>query len=120
MKLKFTLIAAFSTLILQFRSAPHYVEEMYEADNGDTVKFVTGNGPDIRLTVSGEGEKKKYHVTVQVPAGPGLRNAVTLQLDGNKTRDRIAGLLVAASKTRFHDDEAARIIATGDDGQPEA
>lgn len=114
MKLKFTLIAAFSTLILQFRSAPHYVEETYEAANGDSVKFITGNGPDIRLSASGEGDKKKYCVTVQVPAGPGLRKAVTLECAGNSVRDRIAKLLVEASQGRF-DDDTVKIILTGDD-----
>lgn len=126
MKLQALLIAALNaTLVLQFASAPHYIEETYEdPDTGDTVRFLTGDGPAITITsVGGNDEKKtKYVVNVQVPAGRNLKKAVTLELPGNKVRDRIANLLKTAitSTQTGGGGEVEVILKPGDNAAPTA
>lgn len=99
-QLKTTLVALHGAVVVQFSSAPHYVEESVIVPGGHTVNFVTGDGPDLRLsrkdTDLPDGEtKRKYTITLQVPAGRNLRKPVAIETGADRD------LVVEALKNAF-------------------
>lgn len=95
MNILFTLVAMYRTLVLQFTSAPHYVEETVKVKNG-SVCFITGNGAGLTYTKSKEGKETAYNVRIQVPAGPGLRVPVSAEFADNEDRDAVSEVIKEA------------------------
>ncbi len=99
-KLNLTIVALHGAIAAQFASAPHYVEGSHITKGGHTVNFCTGDGPALTLSYKDSdlpnGEtKRKSNITLQAPAGPGLRKVVSV--DGlGADRDTVINAIVDA------------------------
>lgn len=97
--MKFSIIAIHLYGLLQFVKTPHFVQSTKKVSE-DTVTVTSSETPaSVSYIASGEGEKRKFSISVNVPVGSAVFQPATIAFGSNEDRDRVLNAVKHALDT---------------------